>query len=148
MSQEPSTSFGNRFKLWYTSYSDTDTRVGVHDRLHFSNDIDDQDFEIENSLMSNRMGARLYSNPSEWGLYPRECAKLVGRYFDCRDEHGVVSVADDAPSQCNGQKAVLFDGCPHWVLQNLAFKKKFMKRAELIDKLTYDRAMQVSDFNK
>ncbi|OMJ96325.1 hypothetical protein SteCoe_60 [Stentor coeruleus] len=148
MSQEPSTSFSSRFKLWYTSYRDTDTRMGIYDRSHFSDEIDEQDFPIENSKLSHRMGTRLYASPDDSIPFPRECAKLIGRYIDCRKEHGVISLADDAPTQCNGQKSMLFEGCPHWALDNMAFKKKFAKRAELIDKLTYDRAMQVSDFNK
>ena len=48
----------------------------------------------------------------------------------------------------NDKKAAVFEDCPHWVLENLAYKKKFFKRAEMIDRITYERAMEVSDYNR
>jgi hypothetical protein len=137
----------NAFKPWYTQYKRTDYRLGVIRRDHYNDEVDNYDIPIEGSLMSKRYMSRQHESP--YGLmYPRECAKFVGKYFECRNEHGIHSIADDAPAQCNDRKQLLFDECPHWVLENLAIKKKFYKRAELIDKITYDRAMEVSDYNQ
>lgn len=79
--------------------------------------------------------------------YPRECAKLVSKYYECRRDFNAFSLTEDVP-QCSGSKAHVFEGCPHWVLENLALKRKFFKRAEQIDFETYKRAMVVSDYNK
>ena len=146
MSQEPS--YWGSFKLWYTSYKNSDYRVGTTDNKHFMDEIDNHDFPQENSQMSHRNGSRLYRDPELGIPYPRECAKFVGRYYDCRREYGVHSIVDDAPTGCTGKKAAMFDQCPHWVLENLAAKRKFYRRAEQIDRRTYERAMEVSDYNK
>ena len=53
----------------------------------------------------------------------------------------------DVP-QCNDKKMRIFDDCPHWVLENMAFKRKWFKRAEDIDNMTYKRSMEISDYNK
>jgi hypothetical protein len=110
--------------------------------------VDNPDTPVEDSVLSNHNNTRRYGNPFKGVPYPRECAKLVGRYYECRYYNGVISPADPAPPQCNGEKATVFEGCPHWVLENMAYKRKFYKRAEVIDRITYDRAMKVSDYNK
>jgi hypothetical protein len=146
MSQE--TSYWGSLKLWFGSYKDSDYRQGRIEREHYMDEIESHDFVVENSVMSNRFGTRLYKDPSQGIPFPRECAKFVGRYYDCRRDFGVHSIADQAPQECTGKKAEMFDECPHWVLENLAAKRKFYKRAEEIDRLTYMRAMEVSDYNK
>ena len=147
MSQEEPSYWSNAFKPWFGWYKETDYRSGSIKREHYMDDIDDHDFPLENSNMQYKMGSRIYKEPFGM-IYPRECAKFVGKYFDCRKEYGIYSIVDDAPPQCNGKKAAIFEECPHWVIENMAAKRKFYKRAEHIDRLTYQRAMEVSDFNK
>ena len=146
MSQDNSY-WANAFKFCVDSYNDSNYRLKFVDKAHFMDEIDNHDFPKENSNLSERIGNRYYAPP--YGVdYPRECGKFVGKYFDCRREHGVYSLADDAPQHCNSAKAALFEECPHWVIENMAAKKKFYRRAEMIDRLTYQRAMEVSDYNK
>ena len=110
-------------------------------------DIDDYNLLVEESRMSDKRTARLYAQP--YGMrYPRECGKFVSKLYQCRESCGVFSIADDTPAECNKIKAEIFEECPHWVIENIAFKKKFYRRAEKIDKLTYERAMRVSDYNR
>ena len=69
------------------------------------------------------------------------------KYYECRKDKGVHSIVDDVP-QCNSKKEAIFEDCPHWVLENIALKKRFYKRAEAIDTETYRRAMEISDYTK
>lgn len=147
MSQDQSY-WSSAFKLTESQYEQNQWRNGPISRKFTPGHPDPHDFPIEGSSMSHRGYARVYRGPFEGIPYPRECAKLIGRYYDCRIELGVTSLVDPSPLQCNDKKAKVFEDCPHWVLENLAFKRKFIKRAEAIDKLTYDRAMEVSDYNK
>ena len=140
--------WSSAFKLWDTHYENNQWRKGLYDKKHFLGEVDNHDNPSENSALSNHANSRRYLDPFEGIPYPRECAKVVGRYFECRVNHGVISPADSAPAQCNDKKAAVFEDCPHWVLENLAYKRKFFKRAEIIDRLTYERAMEVSDYNR
>ena len=138
----------NAFKFWYTGYKHSKFRQGM---IHHSNiarpEIDTHDVSHETKAPSqHREHYRLYRAPSDVP-YPRECSKIIDKYVRCRWDYKVYSYADDVP-QCNDVKDALFDGCPHWVLENLAFRKRFYRRAETIDNLTYKRAMEVSDYNK
>ena len=145
MSQEPSY-WTTAFRPFFTSYSESDYRTAPIDRSHYIDEIDDHDFRDETRL-SIRMGARLYKAPYTIN-YPRECAKFIDKYYACRKELGIYSIVEDSPAQCNSKKAAIFEECPHWVIENMAAKRKFYKRAEMIDNLTYQRAMEVSDYNK
>mmetsp|Transcript_4442 Transcript_4442/g.6704 ORF Transcript_4442/g.6704 Transcript_4442/m.6704 type:complete len:154 (+) Transcript_4442:26-487(+) len=144
---EPSYS-ENNFKFWYTNYKDSKFRQGMVRREHFDHpEVDSHDFSHETKAPSQfRKHARLYKQPYDVP-YPRECSKQISKLAFCKHNYNVYSPADDVP-QCNHWKNLIFEDCPHWVLENLALKKRFAKRAESIDNLTYRRAMEVSDYNK
>ncbi|CAG9321594.1 unnamed protein product [Blepharisma stoltei] len=137
----------NAFKLWHTSYKDSKFRSGLIHRSHLWGEVDSHDLKYVTSAPSTkRQEARLYAPPR--GIpYPRECAKQINKLVQCKASYGVHSPADDVP-QCNQWKGVIFEECPHWVVENLALKKKVAKRYEDIDNLTYQRAMEISDYNK
>lgn len=79
--------------------------------------------------------------------YPRECAKFVRKYSDCRKDHEEYGYTKPVPA-CDSRKAEIFEQCPHWVLENMKLKKKVFKRYEDIDNETYRRVMEVSDYNR
>ena len=147
MSEEPNY-WDNAFKLWHTHYKPSKIRQGMAHATHFGRpEIDSHDLGYETKAPSQHRGeSRLYRDPHVMP-YPRECAKEIDKYRRCRWDFKVYSYADDAP-QCNDLKDMLFDACPHWVLENLALKKRLAKRYELVDNITYRRAMEVSDYNK
>lgn len=147
MSQDQSY-WSSAFKLTESMYGRNDWRNGPVSRRFTNSTIDTHDFVKEFSTMSSRGYARILKNPQDGIEYPRECAKHVMRYYDCRNELGVTSIVDPSPLQCNNNKAKIFEECPHWVIENMAYKRKYFKRAEEIDRLTYQRAMEVSDYNK
>jgi|Transcript_15933 hypothetical protein len=93
-----------------------------------------------------RERSRLYL-PPEGMKYPRECAKFVSRYMDCRSDNGERGLTNPVPA-CDSRKAEIFEQCPHWVLENMKLKKKVFKRYEEIDNETYRRAMEISDYNR
>lgn len=137
----------NAFKLWATGYKDSGFRRGLIHQKHLMGEVDSHDVSQHTKVSSihrekSRNLARPYGVP-----YPRECAKQVNKLLLCKRDYGVYSPVDDVP-QCNSWKNVIFEECPHWVLENLALKKKFAKRSEIVDNLTYKRAMEVSDYNK
>lgn len=138
----------NAFKAWYPNYTDSKFRKGVVHMKHFSrSEFDPHNLSHETKAPStNKESVRQYKAP--WDIpYPRECAKTLRKYYDCRISYKVHSIVDDVP-QCNYMKDEVFEDCPHWVLENVAMKKRFYKRAEMIDNMTYRRAMEVSDYNK
>ena len=94
MSQEEPSYWSNAFKPWFGWYKETDYRSGSIKREHYMDDIDDHDFPLENSNMQYKMGSRIYKEPFGM-MYPRECAKFVGKYFDCRKEYGIYSIVDE-----------------------------------------------------
>ena len=145
--EEPSY-WGNSFKFWYSRYQNSHYRVGMVHRSHFGRpDFEEHNISYDVPFGSkNRRKSRVYNSPYTVN-YPRECNKQLYKYRECRKEQGVFSIVDDVP-QCNDKKEAIFNDCPHWVLENLALKKRFYKRAELIDTETYQRAMEVSDYNK
>lgn len=146
---EPEPSYwDNSFKLWWNTYKDSKFRQGMVHYSHFTRpELDTHDLSHATKAPSqHRQSARLYCHPYDMP-YPRECAKSVDKLVRCKWDYSVHSIADDAP-QCNNAKYEVFDQCPHWVLENLALKKRFYKRAETIDRLTYRRAMEVSDYNR
>jgi hypothetical protein len=137
----------NAFKLNYASYQPSKIRLGTIHKSHITPELDSHDLKFDTKMPSTKKGkSRIYAQP--FGLpYPRECGKPVSKYFGCRRAYGVYSPVDDVP-QCSSFKEAVFDQCPHWVLENLALKRRFYRRAEQIDNETYQRAMQVSDYNK
>lgn len=137
----------NAFRLNFTKYQDSKFRQGSIHKSHIGPELDSQDLKFENKFPSNKKaGSRIYAQP--YGMpYPRECGKTVDKYFRCRRAYGVTSPVDNV-AQCNSFKDVVFDQCPHWVLENLALKRRFFKRAEEIDNGTLRKAMEVSDYNK
>lgn len=147
MSQDQSY-WSSAFKPFESMYGRDQWRNGPVSRKFSNCTIDPHDFVKEYSILSSRGYARLLKSPLEGIDYPRECAKHVRRYYDCRSDLGVHSLVDPSPLQCNNDKAKIFEECPHWVIENMAYKRKYYKRAEEIDRLTYQRAMEVSDYNK
>mmetsp|Transcript_10952 Transcript_10952/g.21431 ORF Transcript_10952/g.21431 Transcript_10952/m.21431 type:complete len:153 (-) Transcript_10952:5321-5779(-) len=137
----------NAFKLNFTKYQSSAARQGTIHKSHIYPELDSHDLKFENKFPSNKkQGSRIYAQP--YGLpYPRECGKTVDKYFRCRQAYGVLSPVDNV-AQCNSFKDVVFNECPHWVLENLALKRRFYRRTEQIDTETYRRAMEVSDYNK
>jgi hypothetical protein len=138
----------NFFKPWYASYKESAYRVGMVHKVHLRHpEFESHDLGFHNKALTQRRGkARLYQNPFTIE-YPRECCKVLSKYYDCRMGHGVHDITEDVP-QCNGHKAEIFEDCPHWVLENMALKKRFFARAKTIDNETYRQAMVVSDYVK
>jgi hypothetical protein len=140
--------WSNAFSLWYTGYTDSKFRVGLIDNHNFQGgEVDSHDVHHETAWPSTmRESRRLYASP--YGQkFPRECAKEINKYAECKKSYGVYANTIDVP-QCDWAKEYVLEGCPHWVLENMAFSKRFHRRAEKIDMLTYQRAMEVSDYNK
>merc|ERR1712039_807799 len=127
--EEPSY-WGNFFHPWYASYKNSHYRVGMVNRGHFGRpEFEEHNISYDVPFHSkNRKKSRVYRSPYTLN-YPREGNKQLYKYYECRKDLGVHSIVDDVP-QCNDKKEGIFEDCPHWVLENIALKKRFYKRAE------------------
>ena len=71
----------------------------------------------------------------------RGCAKEIHKFTLCAEK-------GSSTNNCYNERINVMEVCPYFELQKLKEFRKLMLRAEVIDNMTYRRAMEVSDYNK